>query len=70
MRKTINISVPESMFTFIHEKGKDEFYGSASEYIRTLVRRDWFYVEKKKRGPKPRRMNDYFVRRDKNVDEK
>ena len=68
MRKTMNISLPESMFSFIQEKGRSERYGSASEYIRDLVRRDWFYVEKKKRGPKPRRANDYFVRRDENLD--
>ena len=61
MRKTMNISLPESMFSFIQEKGRFERYGSASEYIRDLVRSDWVQSKPKQRT---RRANDYFVRRD------
>ena len=37
MRKTINISVPESMHKYIVEQAD---HGSVSEYIRGLVRRE------------------------------
>ena len=38
--KSINISLPESMRTYIEEQIKNGDYGTASEYIRDLIRRD------------------------------
>ena len=60
MRKTINISVSDDMFSFIREKGRSEFYDSASDYIRALVRRDRFRAYKARSRQRARRMNDVF----------
>ena len=38
--KSMNISLPESMRTYVEEQVKDGDYGTASEYIRDLIRRD------------------------------
>lgn len=70
MRKTINISVSEHMFSFIHEKGRSEFYDSASDYIRTLVRRDQFRGYKARSRQRARRVNDIFERPHESSDEK
>jgi Arc/MetJ-type ribon-helix-helix transcriptional regulator len=40
MRKTFNISVPEPMYEYILKNSQGWRYGSVSEYIRSLVRRD------------------------------
>ena len=53
MRKTINISVPEEMFSFIQERGQSYRYCSVSEYIRSLVRDDQFREEEKANQPSP-----------------
>lgn len=37
---TLNISLPEAMRAFIEQKVAQGSYGSASEYIRQLVRED------------------------------
>jgi antitoxin ParD1/3/4 len=37
---TLNISLPESMKAFVEEQVKAGLYGSASDYIRALVRED------------------------------
>jgi antitoxin ParD1/3/4 len=37
---TLNISLPEPMKAFIEEQVKAGLYGSASDYIRTLIRED------------------------------
>lgn len=37
MRKTINISVPEDMYTYILKESR---YGSVSEYIRSILHRE------------------------------
>ena len=39
-RATINISMPESMRKFIEQRVGGGNYGSVSEYIRELIRRD------------------------------
>lgn len=70
MRKTINISVSEHMFSFIREKGRSEFYDSASDYIRALVRRDQFRAYKARSRQGARRVNDIFELRDITTDEK
>lgn len=36
----MNISLPESMRTYVEEQIKNGDYGTASEYIRDLIRRD------------------------------
>lgn len=65
MRKTINISVSETMYSFIREKGSSEFFDSVSDYIRTLVRRDQFRGYKaSSRRQKLRRANDRFEESD------
>jgi Arc/MetJ-type ribon-helix-helix transcriptional regulator len=40
MRKTFNISVPEQMYEYILKNSQGWRYGSISEYIRSLVRKD------------------------------
>lgn len=38
--KSMNISLPESMRTYVEEQIKNGDYGTASEYVRDLIRRD------------------------------
>lgn len=38
--KSINISLPESMGTYVEEQIKNGDYDTASEYIKDLIRRD------------------------------
>ena len=40
MPSSMNISLPETMKSFVDEQVQNGSYGSASEYIRELVRRD------------------------------
>ncbi len=42
---TMNISLPETMKTFVEERLVSDGYGTASEYVRELIRED-----QKKRG--------------------
>jgi Arc/MetJ-type ribon-helix-helix transcriptional regulator len=70
MRKTINISVSEHMYSFIREKGRSEFYDSTSDYIRALVRRDQYRGYKARSRQQTGRTNDIFERRDNSADEK
>lgn len=60
MRKTMNISVPEEMFSYIQERGQSYRFCSASEYIRSLVRSDQMREEEKagQPSPAPRRASD------------
>jgi antitoxin ParD1/3/4 len=37
---TMNVSLPESMKAFVDEQVDERGYGSSSEYIRELIRRD------------------------------
>lgn len=37
---TMNISLPDSMRVFVEETLTDDGYGSASEYVRDLIRAD------------------------------
>lgn len=37
---TMNISLPDSMRVFVEETLADDGYGSASEYVRDLIRAD------------------------------
>jgi len=37
---TMNISLPEAMKTFVDEQVKQRGYGTSSEYVRELIRRD------------------------------
>ena len=37
---TMNISLPDSMRVFVEETLSDDGYGSASEYVRDLIRAD------------------------------
>ncbi|MFT3743432.1 MAG: type II toxin-antitoxin system ParD family antitoxin [Pyrinomonadaceae bacterium] len=37
---TMNISLPDSMRVFVEDTLNDEGYGSASEYVRELIRAD------------------------------
>ena len=45
---TMNISLPDSMKAFIDERLRDDGYGTASEYVRELVREDQKRREEKK----------------------
>jgi antitoxin ParD1/3/4 len=38
--KTMNISLPETMKTFVEERLELDGYGSVSEYVRDLIRDD------------------------------
>jgi len=40
MTTTMNISLPESLKAFVDERVKGRGYGSHSEYLRDLVRKD------------------------------
>lgn len=37
---TMNISLPEALKTFVDEQVKQRGYGTSSEYVRELIRRD------------------------------
>lgn len=37
---TMNISLPEALRTFVDEQVKQRGYGTSSEYVRELIRRD------------------------------
>lgn len=37
---TMNISLPEELKAFVDHRTKAEAYGSSSEYVRELIRRD------------------------------
>ena len=37
---TMNISLPDSMKTFVDEQVQTRGYGTSSEYVRELIRRD------------------------------
>ena len=37
---TMNISLPESLKSFVDERVADGGYGTSSEYVRELIRRD------------------------------
>jgi len=37
---TMNISLPDSLKTFVDEQVSQRGYGSSSEYVRELIRRD------------------------------
>jgi len=58
MRKTMNISVSEETFAFIRRRSRECYFSSASEYIRSLVRRDQMKVQKPKRRAKLRTANE------------
>ena len=40
MRRTMSISMPESMFRYIKRREAEDQFGSVSEYFRELVRLD------------------------------
>lgn len=40
MATTMNISLPDTMKTFVEERLENNGYGSASEYVRDLIRED------------------------------
>ncbi len=45
---TLNVSLPESMRTFIDEQIKNQGYSTASEYIRHLIRKEQEAMEDKR----------------------
>jgi Arc/MetJ-type ribon-helix-helix transcriptional regulator len=64
MRKIMNISLSEEMYSLILERANAGCHSTVSEYIRSLVRRDLFEhrgrrATQRKSAP-PRRANDYF----------
>jgi len=70
MRKTMNISVPEEMYLFIHKRGQSYRFCSVSEYIRSLVRQDQFDEMRKNTPYRPaRRVNDLFTVNEEEADE-
>lgn len=48
MTATMNISLPESLKSFVDERVKSRGYGSHSEYMRDLVRKDELEAAKDK----------------------
>ena len=65
MRKTMNISLSDELHAFVTERVNAGCYGSASEYIRTLLRRDrselyeWNVVARP--SVRVRRANEYLA---------
>ena len=45
---TMNISLPDSMRAFVNERLDGEGYGTASEYVRELIRADQKFREENK----------------------
>ncbi|GGZ23731.1 ribbon-helix-helix domain-containing protein [Asticcacaulis endophyticus] len=45
---TMNISLPDTLKSFIDERVKSRGYGSHSEYLRDLVRKDAIEADKEK----------------------
>lgn len=45
MRKTLNTSFPEETLDFVRRRSREEHYSSASEYIRSLIRREQMKTE-------------------------
>lgn len=41
---TMNISLPDSLQSFVDEQVKQRGYGSSSEYVRELIRKDADFV--------------------------
>lgn len=39
---TMNISLPESLKVFVDEQVKSQGYGTSSEYVRELIRKDQY----------------------------
>lgn len=62
MRKIMNISVSEEMYSLILDRTRSGCHSTVSEYIRSLVRRDLFEHRGRRRqkAATPRRANDYF----------
>jgi antitoxin ParD1/3/4 len=48
MTASMNISLPESLKAFVDERVKSRGYGSHSEYLRDLVRKDELEAAKEK----------------------
>lgn len=48
MTATMNISMPDSLKSFVDERVKSRGYGSHSEYLRDLVRKDELEAAKDK----------------------
>ena len=67
MRKIVNISVSEDMFSVIQNRTRAGYHSSVSEYIRSLVRRDdqesIRFKEEESYKP-PQKANDAFVPED------
>jgi Arc/MetJ-type ribon-helix-helix transcriptional regulator len=57
----MNISLSEELYSFVLQRVDAGCYGSASEYIRTLLRRDREgRVDRPAAFPAPRPANDYL----------
>lgn len=50
MATTMNISLPETMKTFVEERLTNDGYGTVSEYVRELIREDQKRREEEKLG--------------------
>ena len=48
MRRIVNISMPNSLYTFVDERSRLCGYGSISEYVRSLIRADQRRVEEQR----------------------
>lgn len=61
MRRTMNISMPEDMHEFVLGEANSRYYGSTSEYIRRLIRKERLRVEADDTPPvRIKRANEYF----------
>jgi Arc/MetJ-type ribon-helix-helix transcriptional regulator len=60
MRRTINISFPDDLYIYIHERADDGAYASTSEYIRALVREE---RARSKGKAKRTRQSDLIIRK-------
>ena len=61
MRRTINISVSEEMYSVILDRTRDGYYDSVSEYIRSLVRENQKTSSRGQAVGTLKRANDYLL---------
>jgi|CXWL01.1.fsa_nt_gi Arc/MetJ-type ribon-helix-helix transcriptional regulator len=57
----MNISMPEDRYEFVLGQASSRYYGSTSEYIRRLIRKERLRVESDDKPPaRIRRANEYL----------
>ena len=47
MRRIVNISMPQSLYSYVEQRAERSNFGSVSEYVRDLIRKDERQYEEK-----------------------